>query len=155
MRFICNIINLSIMNKWLKIFIGLVLIGIIAAGLGYKFIYNKPHKDYAKAKAEFSLTSEELFAEYQNNRQAAEQKFNGKVIKISGMLNNVETPESMTIAVFVMQEGMFGDEGIRCTILPNFAEKIISLAGKEVILKGYCTGYNDTDVILEKCSITN
>jgi len=141
------------MNKWLKIFIGLVLIGIIAAGLGYKFIYNKPHKDYVKAEADFSLTSQELFAEYQNNRQSAEQKFNGKVVKISGMLKYVETPESLTIAVFVMQEGMFGDEGIRCTMLPDFAKNINSLTGKEVIIKGYCTGYNDTDVILEKCSI--
>ena len=141
------------MNKWLKIFIGFVLIGIIAAGLGYKFIYNKPHKNYAKAKADFSLTSQELFAEYQNNRQAAEQKFNGKVVEISGSMNNVETPKSMTIAVFAIQEGMFGDEGIRCTMLPDFAENVLSYEGKEVKIKGYCTGYNDTDVILEKCSI--
>ncbi len=141
------------MNKWLKIFIGLVLIGIIAAGLGYKFIYNKPHKDYAKARADFSLTSQELFAEYQNDRQVAEHKFNGKVVEISGLLNNVETPESMTIAVFAIQDGMFGDEGIRCTMLPDFAENITPLVGKEVMIKGYCTGYNDTDVILEKCSV--
>ena len=141
------------MNKWLKIFIGLVLVGITAAGLGYKFIYNKPHKDYAKARADFSLTSQELFAEYQNDRQTAEQKFNGKVVEISGLLNNVEAPESMTIAVFAIQKGMFGDEGIRCTMLPDFAENIIPMAGKKVIIKGYCTGYNDTDIILEKCSV--
>lgn len=141
------------MNKWLKIFIGLVLIGIIAAGLGYKFIYNKPHKDYEKTKPDFSLTCQEIFSDYQNNRPVAEQKFNGKVVEISGFLDKVETPEAMTIAVFVLSDGMFGDEGIRCTMLQNHSENIMSYAGKKVKLKGYCTGYNDTDVILEKCSI--
>lgn len=141
------------MNKWLKIFIGLVLIGIIAAALGYKFIYNKPHKNYEKAKTDFSITSEELFSNYQNHRQAAEQKFNGKVVEISGMLTKVETPESMTIAVFAIQEGMFGEEGIRCTMLPSHSENLKSYEGKKVTIKGYCTGYNDTDVILEKCSL--
>ena len=141
------------MNKWLKISIALALIGIIAAGLGYKFVYNKPHKDYEIAKADFSLTCQELFSDYQNNKHVAEQNFNGKVIEISGFLDKIETPDSMTIAVFVLSNGMFGDEGIRCTMLPNHSENIMSYAGKEVKIKGYCTGYNDTDVILEKCSI--
>lgn len=141
------------MNKWLKIFIGLVLIGIIAAGLGYKFIYNKPHINYEKARAEFSLTSAELFSNFQNHKQVSEENFNGKVVEISGLLNKVETPETMTIAVFAIQEGMFGDEGIRCTMLPNHTENLLSYVGKQVKIKGYCTGYNDTDVILEKCSV--
>ncbi len=141
------------MNKWLKIFIGLVLIGIIGAGLGYKFIYNKPHTNYEKAKTDYSLSSQELYSDYQNVREASEKKYNGRVLEISGILNKVETPESMTIAVFVMKEGIFGDEGIRCTMLPGHSENLNSYEGKKVIIKGYCTGYNDTDVILEKCSL--
>jgi hypothetical protein len=142
-----------IMNKWLKIFIGLVIVGMIAAGLGYKFIYNKPHTDYEKAMADFKITSQELFSDYQNVREAAEKKYNGKVLEINGFLNQVETPDSLTIAVFVLDEGMFGDEGIRFTMLSNHSEKIVQYIGKTLKIKGYCTGYNDTDVIMEKCSI--
>ena len=141
------------MNKWLKISSSIAFFGIIAACLGYKFVYNKLHKDYEEAEAYFSLTSQELYSDYQINRQVAEQKFNGKVVEISGFLDKVETPESMTIAVFVLSDGIFGDEGIRCTMLLNHSENIMSNAGQKVKLKGYCTGYNDTDVILEKCSI--
>jgi hypothetical protein len=58
--------------------------------------------------------------------------------------------------VFVFEQGDFGDEGIRCTMLPKYNFE----AGKlqpdvEIKVKGYCTGYNETDVILEKCSIIN
>lgn len=141
------------MNKWLKIFIGLVIVGMIAAGLGYKFIYNKPHINYEKATPDYGLTTHELFSEYRNERQESEQKYNGKVLVIAGKLDKIETAEDLTIAVFILDEGMFGDEGIRCTMLPNYAENITSFAGKNIKLKGYCTGYNDTDVIMEKCSI--
>lgn len=141
------------MNKWLKIFIGLVLIGIIGAGLGYKFVYNKPHKNYEKATPDYGLTIHELFWEYRDGKQDAEQKYNGKVIVVAGKLDKVETIENLTIAVFSLEEGMFGDEGIRCTMLPKYADNIISYTGKNIKIKGYCTGYNDTDVILEKCSI--
>jgi len=143
------------MNKWSKIFIGLAVIGIIAAGLGYKFVYNKPHRNFEKATPDHKVSCREIFSDYQNARQAAENKYNGKVIEITGYLDKVETPGSMTIAVFVLSEGMFGDEGIRCTMLPNHSENILLFAGKKVNLKGYCTGYNDTDIILEKCSIVN
>jgi hypothetical protein len=50
---------------------------------------------------------------------------------------------------------MFGDEGIRCAMLPNHAQNIASFIGSDVRLKGYCTGFNETDVIMEKCSIVN
>lgn len=141
------------MNKWLKIIIGLAIAGTIAAGLGYKFIYNKPHKNYEKATPDYGLTTHELFSEFRNERQDSEQKYNGKVIVIAGILDKIETVEDMTIAVFVLEEGMFGDEGIRCTMLTNHVENIESFIGKNIKLKGYCTGYNETDVILEKCSI--
>lgn len=141
------------MNKWLKIFIILVVVGIIGVALGYKFVYNKPHKNYVKAKADFSMTTKNLFTDYQNDKLSSEQKYNGKVLEISGTLNKVDFYESMTIGVFVLDEGMFGNEGIRCTMLPDYAESMASMAGNNIVIKGYCTGYNDIDVILEKCSI--
>jgi hypothetical protein len=141
------------MNKWLKIIIVLGVIGIIAAGLGYKFIYNKPHTNYEKAKPDFSITCNDLFAFYRTEREVAEQKYNGKVILVSGTLNKIETLDSLKIAVFVMDEGMFGDEGIRLTLLPNYSAKINSYLNKTIAIKGYCAGYNETDIIMEKCSI--
>ena len=141
------------MKNWIKIIIVLVILGIIGAGLGYKFIYNKPHRNYEKAKPDYKVSSQELFSNYQNARHAAEKKYNGKVLEINGYLNKVETPDSLTIGIMVLGNGMFGDEGIRFTMLPKFSDQLSAFVGAQVIIKGYCTGYNDTDVIFEKCSI--
>ena len=143
------------MKTWMKIFLILVALGFIGAGLGYKFVYNKPHTNYEKATADFSLQGIELFSQFKSSTQQASERYTGKVLEITGKLNSVETPDSLTIAVFALDEGMFGTEGIRCAMLPNYVAGINQLVGSDVKLKGYCTGYNETDVIMEKCSIIN
>jgi hypothetical protein len=143
------------MKTWMKITMILLALGFIGAGLGYKFVYNKPHINYEKASVDFSLAGSELFSQFKSSTHQASERYTGKVLEISGKLNSVETPDSLTIAVFTLDEGMFGDEGIRCTMLPNHSGSISQFIGRDVKLKGYCTGYNETDVIMEKCSIIN
>lgn len=142
------------MNKWTKIIVTLILLGILGGAAGYFFVYNKPHVNYEKARADFSLTGEELFRMYSAHKLQAEMTYNGKVLEVQGRVSTVENPDSMTVVVFALREGMFGDEGIRLTMLENYREKANALKrGDVVTVKGYCTGYNDTDIILEKCSI--
>jgi len=71
-------------------------------------------------------------------------------------LSKIETADSLVIAVFVFNQGDFGDEGIRCTMMKKFNDEANRLQPDgEIIVKGYCTGFNETDVILEKCSLIN
>jgi hypothetical protein len=142
------------MKTWIKILIGLFITGIIAAVLVYFFVYNKPHPNYEKMDADYSIPAEVLYHDYSSDKTNAGNKYNGKVIAVSGKLSRVEVIDSLTICVFVFNKGVFGDEGLRCTMLPNFREQAKNFhPDGEVHLKGYCTGFNDTDVILEKCSI--
>jgi len=143
------------MNKWVKILVVLVILGMIGGLGGYIFIYNKPHVNYEKSKVDYSLSGEDLFAEYTSHRHEAENKYNGKVLEVSGYVNAIENPDSQTIVVFVLSDGLFGDEGIRFSMLQKYNAKANALIpGTRVSIKGYCTGYNDTDIIFEKCSIT-
>ena len=141
---------------WVKILLGMTAVGIIALFLVYKFVYNKQHPDFEKMEAAFTLNAQDLYQAFKSKPDASSAKYNGKVIALTGKLGRIETADSLVIAVFIFAKGDFGDEGIRCTMLPKFNDA----AGKlqpdgEVMVKGYCTGYNETDVILEKCSIIN
>jgi len=144
------------MNKWIKIGTVLALLAIIGGGLTYKYIYNKPHRDFEKAEADYFVSYREVFNAYNNNRSDADKMYTGKVLEIEGILTGVETPDSLTILVFALTEGMFGEEGIRITMLPKYNEQAQALqTGDNIKVKGFCAGFNDTDVILEKGSITN
>jgi len=144
------------MKKWIKVLAVLAIIGIIAAVLVFKFVYNKPHPDFEKKKADYSLMAKELYESYKMDETAAADKFNGKVVEVSGTLSKVETSGELVIAVFEFEDGMFGPEGVRVTMLPNQndALKAVDITG-EIVLKGFCTGYNGVDVIIEKGSLVN
>ncbi|MEI7982220.1 MAG: hypothetical protein WCI71_11250 [Bacteroidota bacterium] len=144
------------MKTWVKIVSGLVTVGIIAAFLVYFFIYNKPHPDYETMDATFTVTAGDLYKAFTADKTLAGNKYNGKVIEVSGRLSKVEVSDSLTTCVFVFSQGVFGDEGLRCTMLKKFSGEARKFQPDgEVKLKGYCTGFNDTDVILDKCSILN
>ncbi len=141
-------------KKWLLIIGSMAIIGIIAAILVYVFVYNKQQPDYSIADPDYTLSAIVLFEEFKANPVTAGAKYNGKVLALQGNLNSVERTDSLTIAVFAIEEGMFGDEGIRFAFIPNYADNILSTPPEtSVTIKGFCTGFNDTDVIMEHCSI--
>jgi hypothetical protein len=141
------------MKTWIKIILGLGILGIIAAILAYFFVYNKPHPDYENLDAEFSLSAKALFDEFIADNAAANKKYNGKMIELTESVTRVEGTDSLITVVFVFRQGDFGDEGIRCTMLPKFNDVALKLQpGVSVKIKGYCTGYT-SDVIFEQCTV--
>ena len=142
------------MKTWLKILIALFALGVIAIILVYVFIYNKPHPDFEKMKPAYSMNAPDLYTAFISDRKGSEAKFNGQVIEIQGTITKIEATDSSVVAVFVFNQGMFGDEGIRCSMLQNYHDKTRLLPPQSTVrIKGYCTGYNETDVIIEQSCI--
>ena len=142
------------MKKWLKILGGLFVLGVIAALLVYFFVYNKPHPDWLELKPVYTLSAAELYGQFESASEVANEKYSGKILLIEGIYDHIERVDSLVIAVFVFNQGVFGDEGVRCTMLQaqnKLAANIFE--GNSIKIKGFCSGYNDTDVILEKCSL--
>ena len=138
----------------IKLGIGGMLVGLIAVLLVFRFVINKPHPDYEKIEPAFVLLAADLFESYAGDRSTAEELYNGKIVQLNGTLTKIEKTDSLTVGIFVFDEGMFGDEGVRCTMLPQYAQVPGDFAeGSEVRIKGFVAGYNETDVILDKCSI--
>ena len=89
-------------------------------------------------------------------RNWASDEYNGKVLEIYGKPSGIEENDSLVIVTFVFDKGMFGDEGVRCTMLDKYNDNALALnLDDNITIKGFCSGYNETDVILEHCSIVN
>ena len=142
------------MKKWQIYLLIVVILALLTALYVYVFIYNKPHRNYETATPDYILSSKTLFDSYKNDKLKAQKDYNGKVIQIKGNLKNIEDRDSLVVAIFVFGQGDFGDEGIRCTMIPKFNREMREFKTTDFLnIKGYCTGYNGTDVILEKCSL--
>ena len=143
------------MKTWIKILLVTGITGLVALYAVYRFVYNKPHPDYLNEKECCTMDAGRLYHEFKEATAAASKKYNGQVIRITGALSKTEVADSLVVAVFVFSNDDFGDEGIRCTMLPGFNDKAKDTpAGTAISLKGYCTGFNGTDIIFEKCSFT-
>jgi hypothetical protein len=144
------------MKTWVKLAVGLVLVGILVITAVYFFIYNKPHTNYETADVSYHVSVQELYQSFVEDRILADSLYTGEVLIIEGPVTRIEAFGSLVIAVFALNEGMFGEEGVRCTFLPKFNDKISQIEDGDFLkIKGYCTGYNDSDVILEHCSLIN
>ncbi len=139
------------MNKTVKISAVVLLVFLLAAAYIWFFVYNKPHRDFEKAKPDIVETARQCYLNFKKSAKAPES---GKVVEITGLASGIEHSDSLVTVVFAFQEGMFGDEGIRCTLLPKYNAMAAHLSLRDTLrIKGFCSGYNGTDVILENCSI--
>ncbi|MDP4266652.1 MAG: hypothetical protein Q8880_04385 [Bacteroidota bacterium] len=142
------------MKLWIRILLSLLILGIISAALIWHFIINKPAPDYDKLKADYTINANQLFEEFMSKRKNSENKYNGKIVQIKGKFKTIEQNDSLSVVVFSFGHNLFGEKGIRCTLLPKYKSEIKKhIPETEISIKGYCSGFNDVDVILTKCSI--
>ncbi|MEQ8323964.1 MAG: hypothetical protein RIC15_00155 [Vicingaceae bacterium] len=139
--------------KGVKILV--VILTLIGTGIFivYEFTYNKSKPDYAELEADYQVSAEELYNEFLADQVGSSAKYNGKMLQLSGEITKIERTDSLLIAVYVFNEGMFGDEGVRCTFLADKAQNLENADLSTNDIKGFCSGYNDVDVILEKCTL--
>ncbi len=143
------------MKKLLKIGLILAGLGLIAAALVWKFYVNKPHDDIEKATPAYSLATEQIWKEFTTDSQKSSSLYNNKVIELSGKVNRVNSNDSLVSVVFDMEvDSMFGNKSISCEMLQKYNDEAKTIApGTLIKIKGFCTGYDETDIKLNKCSI--
>jgi len=143
------------MKKFLIAGLLIAVTGIIVAALVFKFYINKPHDDIEKAKPDYSMAANELWLLYTSEYKTADSLYTGKVIELSGTINRAEKSDSLVYVVFVMEaDSMFGDKSVRCEMLQKYNDAASKIkADTPMKIKGFCTGFDDTDIKFNKCSI--
>lgn len=139
--------------KFWKIIGILAIVGILSGIAIYFYVMYKPHKSYLHAEPEHVLSAQALYEEFNIDEAAATAKYIDKVIQVDGIISIIDDLDSTLRIGFIFNQGMFGDEGVRCTLDKSFQEEARSLAtGMQVTLKGICFG-KSSDVELGQCSI--
>lgn len=78
------------------------------------------------------------------------------MVAASGTLFTLDESNGLIVAVFALEKGLFGHEGIRIKMLPQHGEKPRQIAiGSIVTITGCVTGNNKTHMILEHGFVFN
>ncbi len=143
-------------NKTATIILILVGILIIGGGLGY-YLYQKPVKDFSNSNADLALTAKEIFAEFEKDELAANEKYvtDDKTIEVSGTIIEISTNDNGTVTLLLDVENPDGD--LSCSIVKEDSDYANTLQkGTSVKIKGQCTGYQDLinkEVVMIRCGI--
>lgn len=111
----------------------ILLTAILLIGLAvcaYLYVY-QGHRDVTASSTDFTITVANLQKEFSDNDSLATQKYQDKIVQISGVVTAVE-PENKSIAI----------DGKMVAAFDTAVPKEIA-AQKKVIVKGRFLGYDD------------
>tara|TARA_B110000977_G_C10978391_1_gene455130 strand:- start:147 stop:530 length:384 start_codon:yes stop_codon:yes gene_type:complete len=110
---------------------GIILVSvlIIAAYFSYKYVYQE-HRNILTEKANFSLSSKDLFAKFNNSPKAAGLLYINKTIDVQGRIHSIESD------IVVVEPS------IVCKLDTTFSSTHLNI-GDSLFLKGRCIGFDD------------
>jgi hypothetical protein len=143
----------------------IILLVLLLAALGGLYfvnnVYNKEHIDVAETEADETMSSEDLFAEFDGNEEMAMESYSDKIIQVKGSITSIELANEAEPQIVLYGNGV--DGFIRCGFKTSELDKIKALTDSSIVsLKGLCMGLNgsdgldllaDKDVILSNCII--
>lgn len=131
-------------KRILLIILGLALVG---AAIGYA-LWNKPHENMQSSKAEAKMEASDLFAAYNADENAANAKYLGKTIAVSGKVKETSKTDGNPVKVSLET----GDEFVVICELDALSQHARTdfPVGETVTFKGKCDGLN-LDVQLSRC----
>jgi len=134
-------------NTKLRIFGGLTLLLALALIIGLS-LYNTPHVDIHKAKADLAVMAEDVLKDYQSNETRANRKYVDRILEVEGRITRVTFDNGNSI---VTLEGEEGKPGIICQMLPEHNLNVLKFKERDSVkIKGVCTGYL-IDVMMVRC----
>lgn len=143
-----------------KIILWIIAVILVAGAAGGYYAYteyNRKQKDTADLKADYTSTAVSLLNEFQQDEKAANTKYNGKVLKVDGLVKDLIRDDKGFYSVVLGDTASMSSVRFSMDSLHN--EKAATLIkGTKAILKGICTGYNademlGSDLILNRAVI--
>jgi hypothetical protein len=134
------------LKKRTILWVGIPLLLLFGVAWAYH-LYVKPHQSAAGESADFTIDSDSLYQQYQANEHAADQKYLGKVLEVSGKLSEIQHSGSSEIWILSPQ---VGGGGINCQLFAGTKPDPEPKSGDLVTVKGRCTGFL-MDVNLADC----
>lgn len=124
------------------------IVGILIAMFVAYSQYNKPHRNISEEKADFTVTANQIFDDFENDEKSANEKYLDKVIEVSGTIIDIAKNQTgSTVLTLEAENAMVG--GVLGTLKDNtsaFSD------GQNVKLKCKCTGFL-MDVVLTECLV--
>jgi hypothetical protein len=135
-----------------KISLILIALAVVAGAGAYWYVFLKPHQDLEKTKPEFTLSSSQLLSEFTGDETAANARYSGKVVEVSGEVVAVQTGEQGT--AIILEDELFGVSVYLDSSFVAANQQLTNntTAGETITIRGKCDGMLN-DVVISRAVI--
>lgn len=132
------------------IYFGILL--ILGAGFMYYYTQRDSRNDIIHRKADVEVSAIELLESFGQDENAAEERFLGKTVSVSGIIQSLENSPGKTTITLESGDPI---SAVVCEMNNMLQADFSSLEeGQQLTIKGECSG-KLMDVILVNCVIEN
>ena len=108
-------------------------------------------KEQVKEAPALEVSSSQLYADYEANGVAADQKYKGKVLKVTGTVNNIDKDIMDQIYITLNGNNVIGD--VQCFFSDDYVNEAAQLQkGQKITVIGKCEG-KLMNVMIKGCSL--
>ena len=133
-----------------KILFTIIVIGLGAVAAG-AYLFNKPRPSVSDMTPQAIVEAKSLVAEFESDELKSNEKYLGKVIEVTGIVDITSKNEKGEINI-TLRGGDLG--GVGCQFEKNKMDLLKNITtGNTVTIKGICTGIL-IDVVLVDCVIS-
>ncbi len=127
-----------------------VIMGIVLGIAALMYTFKKSAVSVKSKKPDVVLHAGDLLNAFETDEPKANGLYLGKIVSVTGRVQSV-SEDSVGISVYLKEEDDLA--GILCSF-DKSADVSSIVKGKEVEIKGICTGYL-MDVVLNRCAIAS
>lgn len=127
----------------------LVVFGLLAAG---SIDTEEDTKKVQSQASSYRLSANQLYSEYESNEVAADSKYKGRVVVVSGTIQNIGKDIMDDAYIVIGGEGFL--DGIQCMFTKGQQSSVARLSkGQHVTVKGEVSGKMLGNVLVNKCTL--
>ena len=141
------------MNKNLKKHLASLLVLVVIGFLAIGSTDSDTDSEKVQSQApSYTLTANQLYSEYDSNEVAADAKYKGKVVIVSGTIQDIGKDVMDDAYIVIGGEGFL--DGVQCMFTKGEQSSVARLSkGQQVTIKGEVEGKMIGNVIIRKAGI--
>jgi hypothetical protein len=135
--------------KHMASLVALAVFGILAAG---SMDTDTDTQKVQSQTASYTLSANQLYSEYDRNEVAADAKYKGKIVVVSGTIMSIGKDILDDAYIVIGGEGFL--DGVQCTFTKGEQSSVARLSrGQQVTVKGEVAGKVIGNVLVNKASL--
>ena len=136
-------------------FVAVICIGVIIGMCASGEVTNEGSEIEETEIEYIEISANDIYAAFQENEIAANEKYKGKAVKITGVVSDINAKDVLTSANILLDvDDTFFVGSVQCNFNSDYSKALANVQkGQSVTIIGTCNGLSTFNVMINACQL--